>query len=146
MIPQSHPPLSPLAKCPCCSGKSYSACCEIFHSGSALPATAEQLMRSRYTGYSLGLADYIIATTHPKNPNYEKNRAKWIDSIQKFCQSTRFVKLEIVEFIPGETTATVTFIAHLLQNGSNASFEEKSLFLKEGGRWLYWKADRIIAK
>jgi hypothetical protein len=37
------------AACPCGSGGLYKACCGRFHEGSAVPATAEELMRSRYS-------------------------------------------------------------------------------------------------
>ncbi len=50
------------ALCLCGSKKSYAECCQPFHSGVAFPATAEQLMRSRYTAYALHLKDYILQT------------------------------------------------------------------------------------
>jgi len=37
--------------CPCGSQKTYESCCGNFHSGLALPETAEELMRSRYSAY-----------------------------------------------------------------------------------------------
>lgn len=40
-----------LSSCPCKSRETYAACCESFHLGRAKPATAEQLMRSRYSAY-----------------------------------------------------------------------------------------------
>ena len=48
--------------CPCSSKKLYSECCEFFISGANLPITPEQLMRSRYTAYTLGNIDYIANT------------------------------------------------------------------------------------
>ena len=45
--------------CPCGGGVSYTHCCEPFHTGQALPPTAEALMRSRYSAFVLGLADYL---------------------------------------------------------------------------------------
>ena len=39
--------LPPDQPCPCGSGATYKACCSPFHSGAALPDTAEQLLRSR---------------------------------------------------------------------------------------------------
>ena len=52
--------------CPCGGGISYTHCCEPFHTGQALPPTAEALMRSRYSAFVLGLADYLWRTWHPR--------------------------------------------------------------------------------
>lgn len=119
-------------KCVCCSGKEYADCCKPYHEG-ALPETALALMRSRYSAYALGKADYIIHTTHPESPYFEKNREKWEKAILHFCHSTQFLKLEIVGY--GEDW--VHFIAHL----SSGALNEKSQFQKVGGKWLYLKGE-----
>ncbi len=128
--------IQPEESCPCYSGKSYDECCRPFHEGGAAP-TAVALMRSRYSGYALGKTDYIIATTHPEN--VEAKKKAWLrkSEIESFSQSTQFTGLDILDFETNEPTATVTFRAHLVQAGRDASFQEKSLFKKEGGRWLY---------
>ena len=51
--------------CPCGSGKTYDECCEPFIRGKAFPETAEQLMRSRYSAYTLQEIPYITDTLHP---------------------------------------------------------------------------------
>ncbi len=109
--------------CPCHSGKSYTTCCEPFHKGE-LPSTPEQLMRSRYSAYALNNADYIIETAVEK-PDKE--------SIEEFSTHTNFEGLTILE----TTEDTVTFFAKLSQDGKDVSFTEKSLFIKENGRWFY---------
>ena len=38
--------------CPCGSGKEYGECCEPIIKGTALAASPEALMRSRYTAYA----------------------------------------------------------------------------------------------
>lgn len=120
--------------CPCQSHKSYEECCKPFHEGKERPKTALDLMRSRYSAYSLGLVRYIIDTTHPSSPLFQKRtRAQIEEDIRHFCESSQFTGLEIVE--AGENA--VTFIAHLEQGGSDASFKEKSRFAKQNGRWLY---------
>jgi SEC-C motif domain protein len=122
--------------CPCCSGKTYAECCKPFHEG-ALPETALLLMRSRYSAYALNLPDYIIETTHPRNAQYAENKAQWRQSISHFSKITSFPKLVILEFKENQNSATVTFTAHLLQDGRDASFTEKSSFEKVNNRWLY---------
>ncbi len=120
-------------KCPCHSGKEYTACCEPYHKGEQLPEKVELLMRSRYSAYALDLADYIIHTTHPKSPLVEPNRAKWLQSIHQFSHTTKFQDL----IIEATTENTVTFHAILNTQGKNTSFREKSLFEKFEGRWCY---------
>lgn len=121
-----------MEKCPCHSGKGYEQCCKPFHEG-ALPAKAVELMRSRYSAYALGLADYIQRTTHETSPH--KNREK--NEILTFCQETRFDFLKIIEEIENGEEAFVTFRASLTQNGRDVSFTEKSLFYRVKGQWLY---------
>jgi SEC-C motif-containing protein len=70
--------------------------------------------------------DYIIRTTHPENPRYEKNLKKWTEEIRHFSQDMQFVKLEIEGF--GEDW--VEFTAHMKQDGLPALLKEKSRFAK----------------
>lgn len=128
--------LNPNSGCPCHSGAKYKRCCRPFHQGGA-PPTAEALMRSRYAAYALGLVDYVLATTHPEGPNWEDDRAEWAAGVAAFSQSTGFDGLEILSGGEGEGEAFVTFRAGLSKDGEDASFTERSRFLREDGRWLY---------
>ena len=114
-----------MVACPCFSSKAYEECCRLYHKGIKAP-NALALMRSRYAAYALGLADYLIDTTHFTHPNYTKNRKKWTKEILSFTRITQFIGLDILEFIDGELEASVTFCAHLLQNGRDASFTERA--------------------
>ncbi|MBU6492427.1 MAG: hypothetical protein KGQ45_06600, partial [Burkholderiales bacterium] len=58
--PNPSPPATPL-DCPCGGGR-YAECCGRFIDGGQVPASAEQLMRSRYTAYVLARGDYLRAT------------------------------------------------------------------------------------
>jgi uncharacterized protein YchJ len=66
--------LQPL--CLCGSAIHTVHCCELYLSGKAIASTAETLMRplvgisksTRYTAYSQGNVDYLIATLYP-HPN-----------------------------------------------------------------------------
>jgi SEC-C motif domain protein len=123
--------------CPCHSGKEYADCCAPYHNGQQ-PPHALALMRSRYSAYAKGLTHYIIATTHPENPNYKKNHTEWLKELSTFCRYTEFRDLEIGEVIDGDKESFVTFTAFLDQNQVDITFTEKSRFLKEpNGQWLY---------
>ncbi|MBS0649375.1 MAG: SEC-C domain-containing protein [Verrucomicrobia bacterium] len=122
--------------CPCESGKTYGACCQIAHQGKA--PTALALMRSRYCAYAIGLVDYIVRTTHPLNREAAKSLEERKKEIEQFCKSTDFKGLKILDVQEGETKSTVTFTAFLSQAGKDFSFTEKSTFEKVLGSWLYW--------
>lgn len=124
--------ISSNAPCPCHSGKKYKQCCQPYHKG-VLPSDALKLMRSRYSAFALAAAEYIMATTHPDNPDYTEDKESWRQSILSFSNGTRFLGLKIHECIDGSEEAFVTFEA-LLDSGI---LKEKSRFLKENGKWLY---------
>jgi SEC-C motif-containing protein len=117
--------------CPCHSNKLHTACCKPFHAGEALPKNALELMRSRYSAYALELVQYIIDTTYLAKPPLKPR------DILAFCKQTQFLGLEILEFVDGKETASVTFRAILAQGLQDVSFREKSLFVKVNDRWLY---------
>ncbi|MCH9611535.1 MAG: hypothetical protein S4CHLAM102_00050 [Chlamydiia bacterium] len=94
-------------------------------------------MRSRYAAYAMGNSAYIIKTTHPENPQYSENKQEWSASIHQFSSETKFVNLEIIEESEDAMEAFITFKATLVQGDRDASFTEKSRFLKVDGRWLY---------
>ncbi|NEX16830.1 MAG: hypothetical protein C1943_09425 [Halochromatium sp.] len=50
--------------CPCGSGKTLADCCGPFLDGTSAPATAEALMRSRYTAFTQSAVDYLRTTWH----------------------------------------------------------------------------------
>jgi SEC-C motif domain protein len=126
-------------RCPCRSKSLYHKCCQPYHQGRAAE-NALALMRSRYSAYALGLVDYIIETTHPEHPesaNDSANADARKAQILAFCTQTHFDGVKILAFMDGQEEATVTFIAYLRQADADASFTEKSFFMKENGRWLY---------
>ena len=123
---------SPNLPCPCGSGVKYKKCCQKYHKG-ALPANAQLLMRSRYSAYAFGLADYIIKTTHPDNSDFTPETKQWKEEILQFSQGTEFLGLKVTHFTDGKKEAFVTFEASL----SSGLLKEKSRFLKENDRWLY---------
>ena len=123
-------------KCPCFSGRSYNECCKPYHEGD-LPQSALALMRSRYAAYALCLPEYIIRTTHPKNPCFSKDLNQWKQEILDFCKKTEFLGLEILESVQGAKEALVIFKAFLRQGDSDVSFIEKSRFVNHHHHWLY---------
>jgi len=101
-------------------------------------------MRSRYAAYAKGLVDYVIATTAPDGPQWEADRATWHERIAAFGAGTRFVGLVIVDApAPSGDEGFVTFRAVLTQGDRDATFTERSRFVRVDGRWLYHSGERV---
>lgn len=128
--------ISPNKPCSCGSEKKYKKCCKPFHNG-IYPNLAVELMKSRFCAYAINDAEYIISTTHNTNKDFTNDIQTWSNSISDFCENTEFIKVDILEEINGEFESFVTFKAHLIQDGRDASFIEKSRFIKEKNKWFY---------
>jgi SEC-C motif-containing protein len=95
-------------------------------------------MRSRYAAYAKGLVDYVIDTTDPAGPHFERDREAWAAALRAYCEHTRFDGLDILEAAePDGDVGFVTFRARITQGGRDATFEERSRFRRVDGRWLY---------
>ena len=117
--------------------KKYSKCCEKYHLGKSTCKNAQDLMRSRFSAYALKLSDYIIKTSHKKNPCFQKDLKTLKKDIESFCSETHFKNLEILDNIQEKNQAFVTFIATLISNGKDMSFTEISHFEKIDQKWFY---------
>jgi len=121
--------------CPCSSKLMFDRCCEPYLTGRAVPATAEQLMRSRFSAYALAKPDYLAATTAAEE------RAKLdLDELGRYCKAVRCIALKILATEaggPADQTGVVTFHAKLLINGKRMLHWEKSRFVREQDRWVY---------
>lgn len=127
--------LSPNAPCPCGSKTKYKKCCRPYHRGKKAP-DALTLMKTRYSAYAMGEADYIIQTTHPEHPDFTSDRERWRREILAFSHGTEFKGLEILASRTDGARAVVHFIARL----DSGDMQECSHFLLEEGRWLYHRA------
>jgi SEC-C motif domain protein len=125
--------------CPCQSGKAYTDCCQRYHSnGIGEESTAEGLMRSRYSAFSLGLVNYLMQTMHREHPQVQKNTKRWKIDLVMYCKQTAFLGLEILETQTlSATEATVTFRAQMRREGKTFFLLECSRFVRLGARWVY---------
>jgi len=119
--------------CPCGSGQSYSCCCGPCHAGQPA-ATAEALMRSRYSAYVRGLEPYLLATWHSSTRPPLLNLA---DEPQP-----RWLGLEVRRHaLTGEHSAMVEFVARYKLAGRAHRLHECSRFLRTTGQWYYLDGD-----
>jgi SEC-C motif-containing protein len=122
--------------CYCCSGRKFEDCCEPFISGARKPATAEELMRSRYSAYAVVEVDYILRTTHPSVRKFHDPQ-----TIEQWAKTSRWQKLEIISTNEGtlaDKQGTVEFKAYYLDADNRPQIHhEKSNFRKELGKWFF---------
>jgi SEC-C motif-containing protein len=118
--------------CPCGRGR-YADCCGPLHAGRPA-ADAEALMRSRYSAYALGLADYLLATWHPST------RPAVLDL--RSDPPLRWLGLDVKRHVPAGDTAVVEFVARHRQGGGRAGrLRETSRFVHERQQWFYLDGD-----
>lgn len=123
-----------MSACPCGSGKRYASCCAPAHAGELPAATAEALMRSRYSAYVLGLAPYLLDTWHAST------RPASLDLAGD--AATRWLGLEVKRHqVQDAAHATVEFVARYRIGGRGHRLHEISRFVREDGRWFYIDGD-----
>ena len=116
--------------CPCGSALLYAACCEPLHRGAAA-ATAEALMRSRYSAYVLKLEPYLLDTWHATTRPTALGLAAQVPS-------PRWLGLEVRRHEAAADKAVVEFVARYRVGGGRAQrLHETSRFQRDSGRWYY---------
>ena len=115
-------------QCPCGLGV-YAECCQPLHTGVQQAQTAAQLMRSRYSAFATGAADYLVNTTHISKRRFHNKK-----DILAWSQANKWLKLEVL----ASTENTVTFKAYYLDENLKAQVHyEHSTFKLENGKWFY---------
>lgn len=113
--------------CPCCSGKPFAQCCDLYLSGKTYPNTAEALMRSRFSAYALGKLSYLQKTWHPDTcPELTA------DDLQ-----TVWLRLDVIKSKQGLKKSIVEFKAWFDVSGDERALHEISLFKLYKKRWVY---------
>ena len=118
------------------SNKKYADCCGPYLDGGEAAPTAEALMRSRYTAYTLGREDYLLATWHrstrPTSLELKSEpRRKWLG-----LKVRRHEQLE-------PDHAVVEFVARYKVEGRAHRLHEISRFVRKAGQWFYVDGDIV---
>ena len=110
--------------CPCGLPQPYDLCCGRLHAGAAA-ATAEALMRSRYTAFAVGDVDHLLRTWHPST----RPPSLRLDPV------TRWLRLEVLDSRGGllDPEGRVRFRA----TSTTGTVEEDSRFVRDAGAWSY---------
>lgn len=128
----THP--SDGSRCPCGRGDTFGACCGPVLRQERRAATAEALMRSRYTAFAVKDLDHLLRTWHPsERPGRE-------DLAESLEDGTRWLRLDILATGAGgpfDTEGTVEFTAIARTPQGRQQQHEISRFVREDGAWVY---------
>lgn len=121
--------------CPCGSNLGYSACCGPIIKCEKAAATAEHLMRSRYSAYVKKEIPYILTSLHPDHrTDYDENSSKaWAERAQWHGIKI----LSTVKGGPDDGEGQVEFSVSYTENGMKQEHHELSSFKKEKGTWFF---------
>ncbi|WP_040837548.1 YchJ family protein [Nocardia brevicatena] len=116
--------------CPCRRGDTFGACCAPILTGHHAAPNAEALMRSRYTAFAVGDAEYLLSSWHPRTRPAE------------LCldPGRRWLFLEILRTERGgpfDDSGTVEFVAHYRDAGGRDALHETGRFVRVNGAWRY---------
>jgi SEC-C motif-containing protein len=117
-------------QCPCGTRADYRTCCEPLHRGERQAATAEELMRSRYSAHAHGEADYLIRTWHPRT----RPSAVTVD------RAITWTGLQVTDVVAGgahDDGGVVEFTARFECAGHPGSRHERSRFERREDQWFY---------
>ena len=117
--------------CPCGSGLPLEACCGALHVGGSA-ATAEALMRSRYSAFALGDRAYLLRSWHSTT----RPKELVLESAQEWTGLT------VLSASGGllDAEGTVAFRARWRHGSETGVLAETSRFVREDGRWVYLAA------
>ncbi|WP_341769712.1 YchJ family protein [Agromyces protaetiae] len=87
-------------------------------------------MRSRYTAFAVGAADYLLATWHPTT------RPAALD-LDDRLEWNGLTILATERGGPFDSDGTVEFVARYREGDERGRLHEVSRFRREGGRWYY---------
>lgn len=121
--------------CPCDTGKPFSECCGPALEGRTRPATAADLMRSRYTAFVRQEIDYLMKTLSPARIK-DTDRA----GVEEWARDTEWAGLEIVAAEKGgpqDETGQVEFKAKFREKGELKEHHELASFVRMEGAWVF---------
>src|SRR5262249_36591338 len=113
------------------------ACCAPFHRGEREAPDPVALMRSRYSAFALGEAEYLWKTLHADHPDRAEPRDKALRSLRGAKDRLRYMGLSILDSRRKGMSGEVLFCAKVFERGQDRSFVEKSDFEHDGEGWRY---------
>ncbi len=123
--------------CPCGSGKSFAVCCRAIHAGARQAASAEELMRARFSAHAVHDFKFLHESYRPTaGKPYVPEEGE---------PTVAWTRLEIHshETTDSPDRSFVDFSAYGSEEGVEKALHEKSEFLRIDGRWFYNREMRL---
>lgn len=124
-----------MPRCPCGTESGFDRCCGPLLGGERTAETAEELLRSRYTAFTLHDIDYVERTTHPEGlEDFDRSVAR------KWATDSEWLGLEVLEVSGGaaeDDEGEIEFVAEFVQDGRNVSHREVAAFARHEGCWRF---------
>jgi SEC-C motif-containing protein len=113
----------------------YAACCGQYIDGELAAPDAQRLMRSRYSAFVMGKADYLLSSWH----------ASHRPATLEFEPDVKWLGLQVQNHkVIDATHAEVTFVARQRdRTGRAIRLHERSRFVSENGCWYYVDGDSL---
>jgi len=130
--------------CPCGSGIPYADCCQPVIAGARMAATAEELMRARYTAYARVETDFLFDSTHPGHKQGYDH-----EGTRKWAEEAEWLGLDILDCRKGgrdDTVGEVEFKARYREKGALREHHEAARFRKEKDVWLFTEGTMVKPK
>tara|TARA_R110002126_G_scaffold291807_1_gene459620 strand:- start:46821 stop:47213 length:393 start_codon:yes stop_codon:yes gene_type:complete len=120
--------------CICGKSKPFAQCCERFLSGKENAKTPEQLMRSRFSAYTLGgYGEYLFSTWLPAS-------APGLSTPQLSKKTVNWQRLKVISSSQQGENGMVEFKAWFCKSANSDEMEvmhEVSEFVRIDSRWFY---------
>ena len=121
--------------CPCGSGSTFKECCKKIVAGKQRAATAEALMRARYSAYVNGEIAFL-----GKSLVASDQGGFDADGARTWSEKADWQGLEILATERGQaddTDGVVEFIARYRMDDVEQAHHERAKFVRESGAWRY---------
>jgi SEC-C motif-containing protein len=140
--PPRHASILRRMEVPWADSEALEAHCLPFIRQQKKPATAVELMGSRYVAYATGAVDYLFETHDPKTRSHADRQA-----IESWASRADFTGLEILNTEaggPNDETGGVEFIASYSIDGTPHQHHEKATFRRIDGAWFFVDGQVVV--
>ena len=129
--------------CPCGSNIDLAECCGPILSGERPAATAEALMRARYSAFVERSFAFLGESLHPDyRADYDPAATR------RWAESAQWMGLEILDKERGaqsDQEGSVEFVATYKEKGMIRRHRERSVFRRRDGRWYFVEGELVKA-
>ena len=100
-------------------------CCQPFHDGKAVPPTVEAALRARFSGFSKGEVDYLVATDRRGGSTEEQLKR----DLSASCNNLSYSGLKVLEIDgAGGTSQTIKFQYKSQSQGKPVKANQNQIF------------------